>query len=118
MKIIRIVFGLIGVTYLAFILIFGAGTTWLMHDPDAAAGVALGAVAIDGDAGVMDNAKGFAGGYAAGSNLSAMARDADAKDAIRQPCRSQENSDWGAPAECDAMAASDDETYRRYKDDW
>jgi hypothetical protein len=67
MKVIRIVFGLFGAAYLIFILVFGAGSTWLMHDPDAAAGVALGAMAVDGDAGVMENARGFAGGTTTGA---------------------------------------------------
>lgn len=118
MKIVRIVFGLIGAAYLIAIMAFGAGTTWLMHDPDAAAGVALGAMAVDGNAGVMDNAKSFAGGYAAGSDLSATARDSEARNTLRESCKSQQDSDWGAPAECDAIADADRESYESYKDGW
>lgn len=118
MKIIRIVIGLIGATYLIGMLAFGAGTSWLMHDPDAAAGVALGAMTVDGDAGVMENAQTFAGGYAVGSELSATVRDAEAKRELRSTCSAQEDSDWAAPAECDAIADTDRETYERYKDEW
>ena len=118
MRIIRIVFGLIGATWLIGMLAFGAGTTWLSHDPDAAAGVALGAMAVDGDAGVMDNARSFAGGYAAGSTISETVRTAEAKNELRQSCTAQEDSDWGAPAECNAIAESDAETYERIKDGW
>jgi hypothetical protein len=118
MKIVRIVFGLMGAAYLIGMLAFGAGSTWLMHDPDAAAGVALGAMAVDSEAGVMDNAKGFAGGYAAGRDLSETVRENEAKDSIRQSCRSQEDSDWGAPAECDAITDADREHYERMKDAW
>lgn len=117
MKVIRIVFGLFGAAYLIFILVFGAGSTWLMHDPDAAAGVALGAMAVDGDAGVMENARGFAGGYAVGRELSAGQRDAASRNALRQSC-GERDDDWGAPAECGALADADAETYERYKDGW
>jgi hypothetical protein len=118
MKIVRIVSGLIAATWLIGVLALGVGGTWLTHDQDAAAGVALGAIAVDGNAGVMENAHSFAGGYATGSTISETVRSAEAKRDLRLSCESQEDSDWGAPAECDAIARSDEETYQRYKDEW
>jgi hypothetical protein len=118
MKIVRIVSGLIAAAWLIGVLALGIGGTWLTHDQDAAAGVALGAIAVDGNAGVMENAHSFAGGYNAGSTMSETVRAAEAKGAVRRSCEAQEDSDWGAPAECDALAQSDEETYQNYKDDW
>lgn len=118
MNVIRIIFGLVGATWLLGMLAFGLGTSWLTHDPDAAAGVALGAMAVDSEAGVIENAESFAGGFAAGNELSQMARKAEARDELRSQCESQENSDWGAPAECDKLAESDQETYDRLSEQW
>lgn len=118
MRIIRIVFGLIGGAWLLGMLAFGLGTSWLTHDPDAAAGVALGAMAVDGEAGVLENAESFAGGFAAGSEMSAQVRRMEAKHELRSKCEAQEDSDWGAPAECDALAESDRETYERVVAEW
>lgn len=118
MNIIRIVFGLVGAAWLFGMLAFGLGTSWLTHDPDAAAGVALGAMAVDGNAGVLENAESFAGGFAAGSELSQMARKAEARHELRSQCEAQKDSDWGAPTECDTLADSDHETYQRLSDEW
>ena len=118
MNIVRIVFGLVGAAWLLGIMAFGLGTSWLTHDPDAAAGVALGAAAVDADAGVMDNARSFAGGYAVGSDISEMARKAEARHALRGQCEDQEDSDWGAPEACAALEQSDKETYERISSDW
>ena len=118
MNIIRIVFGVIGGAWLLGMLAFGLGTTWLTHDPDAAAGVAVGAMAVDSNAGVLENAESFAGGFAAGNELSQMARKAEARHELRSQCEAQEESDWGAPAECDAIADSDRDTYQRLSDEW
>jgi hypothetical protein len=117
-KYVRLFFGLVGAVWLIGIMAFGAGTSWLMHDPDAATGVALGAMAVDADAGVMDNARGFAGGFSAGRDLSASMRQAEARSELRSNCKAQEDSDWGAPAECHALEESDRETYERISDDW
>lgn len=116
MKIVRIVFGLIGAAWLIGVMALGLGTTWIQHDPETAAGVALGAMAVDGNASVSENASAFAGGYRAGKDLAATARSAEAKYALRQSCAAQEDSDWGAPAECEALADSDRETYERLSD--
>lgn len=118
MNIVRIVFGLIGAAWLLGIMAFGLGASWLTHDPDAAAGVALGAAAVDADAGVMDNAQSFAGGFAAGSELSEMARKADARQTLRSQCEDHEDSDWGAPAACEDLEQSDKETYERISSEW
>jgi hypothetical protein len=117
-NIIRIVFGLIGGAWLLGMLAFGLGTTWLTHDPDAAAGVALGAMAVDADAGVMDNARGFAGGYSAGRSLSENMRDSAARSELRRSCEEQEDSDWGAPEHCHDLEQADRETYERISNDW
>jgi hypothetical protein len=118
MKYVRLFFGLIGVVWLIGIMAFGAGTSWLMHDPDAAAGVALGAIAVDADAGVMDNARGFAGGFSAGRDLSKTIRDVETKNKLRSQCKESEDSDWGSPEYCDDIEQSDRETYERISNEW
>lgn len=118
MNIVRIVFGVVGIVWLVGVMAFGAGMSWLQHDPEAAAGVALGAMAVDGDAGVMENAQAFAGGYSAGSGLVAAAQEAEANNDLRENCEAEADSDWGAPAHCDAIAEADRETYERLADEW
>ena len=117
MKIVRIVFGLVGAAWLIGMLAFGLGTTWIQHDPETAASVASGAMAVDGNASVSENASAFAGGYNTGKDLAATMRDRAEREALRSSCRESEESDWGQP-QCDALAEQDRETYEKLNDGW
>lgn len=104
--------------WLLAILAIGVGGSYLTHNPDAAAGVALGAATLDSRAGVLENAETFGSGYSAGSELIGELRNAEAEMDLRHKCAASEDSDWAAPRECAMLERSDTDRAARVKDGW
>ena len=101
MKAIRIVFGLMGLLWLVGTFVFGAGMTWLSHNPDDAAAMAVGVASVDPDAGLFEQKAQFDAGAATGREvmqLQAEASKTRARERALEASRESYGDGWGDDA--------------------
>ena len=84
MQVIRWIFGGVAMLWLLGVLVIGVGTTWLTHNPEDAAAIAVGAASVDGDASFGTQAGQFGAGVRDGH---AMIEAAQASEMKREMAR-------------------------------
>lgn len=97
-KLVRFLFGAVAAVYLIAVFGFGAGMTYLSHDPEAAAAVAVGAASLSADRGFSENVSSFKSGAAAGTDMVRAARQLEEERKLRRRLRASRSTygdDWG-----------------------
>lgn len=92
----RVLSLIIGLAFIGWIG-FGASMSYIAHDPEAAAAVAVGAASVDMNGDLLDQPGNFASGASAGS---AMMREAQRMKEREKLARARDSygDDWGDSA--------------------